>query len=163
MSNSPRLTVVGGTDTGQRAVVDSAPTSRLVATGLFDADGNPYYKGMGASGGGDGGGEDTVKPIWKLDIPRDVQIVKWGLAALTTVFGLAFWFTLGQIDSRFDRADEKIGEISQQVADVRVGIAQQSGDVKAILEKLDDQSQGSSRERQSETVHQGTEGGKGKP
>jgi len=104
-----------------------------------------------------------MTPLWKLDIPRDVQIVKWGLAGLTAVFGLAFWFLLGQIDNRFDRADEKIGQLSQQVSDVRVGIAQQSGDVKAILEKLDDNAQRGPREGQSEPVHQGAGGGAGKP
>lgn len=84
-----------------------------------------------------------MTPLWKLDVRRDVQIAKWGLAALTTAFGLAFYFLLTQIDNRFDRADGKITAISAKVEDVRVDIAGQKADIRTILEKLDDQSQGS--------------------
>ena len=103
-----------------------------------------------------GGGGDDMTPLWRLDVRRDVQIAKWGVLALATVFLGALWFLLAQIDNRFDRADEKVSVASDKVADLRVEIAGQRGDIKAILGKLDDQSQTGTRQGQAQPVHQGT-------
>lgn len=34
--------------------------------------------------------------IWKLDIPRDVQIAKWGLGLLVLAFGSAFLYFVSE-------------------------------------------------------------------
>lgn len=97
-----------------------------------------------------------MTPLWKLDVRRDVQFAKWGVAGLGSIFIVAFGFLLSQIDNRFDRADTKVSNLSEKVSDLRVEIAGQRGDIKSILEKLDDQSQGGPREGQTRPVHQGT-------
>ena len=150
MASQPMLTVIQGGS-------DSRVHGSYIRTGVLHSDGTEYIRGGSGDppGGGENGGE-PVTSLLKLDIPRDVQIAKWGLAGLAGVFLAAFWFILSQIDSRFDRADEKVTRVAEQVADVRVEIAGQRGDIKAVLERLnDDQPQGSAGSGQAGSVHQG--------
>jgi hypothetical protein len=87
-------------------------------------------------GPSDGGGGMT--PLWKLDVRRDVQIAKWGVAALGTLFLAALLYLLGLIDSRFDRADDHVRELAKDVKTVELGIVEQRGDIKAILERVNE-------------------------
>ena len=104
-----------------------------------------------------GGGDEPMTPIWKLDIRRDVQLAKWGVAALGTIFFAAFIFILTLIDSRFDKADGKIGAVSEQVSDLRVEIVTQTTDIKLLLEKQNDsQFERGSRNEQPNAVRQRT-------
>ena len=92
----------------------------FIAINVLDASGNPYFKSLpGDSGlqatnlGGSGGGEDTP-PLWKLDVRRDVQIAKWGLAALVTAFAMAFMFFIGEFkDVRKDISSIQISQAGQ--------------------------------------------------
>ena len=88
-----------------------------------------------------GGGGGDMTPFWKTDVVRDVQFAKWGVTALAGLMAAMLWFLLEKVDTRFDRADDKIAEISQDVGDLRVEIADQRGDLRSILEKIDDKPQ----------------------
>lgn len=80
-------------------------------------------------------------------LKKNVGFLNWvaGLAALAMV---ALYFILtAQIDSRFDKVDTKVGEVSRSVSDLRVEIATQSADIKAALEKSNDNPQASPRKR----------------
>jgi hypothetical protein len=41
---------------------------------------------------------------------------------------------LAQIDNRFDRVDDKVTKVSDQMMDLRVAISGQSSDIKALVE-----------------------------
>ncbi|MGF7169316.1 hypothetical protein FHS91_000975 [Sphingobium xanthum] len=87
-----------------------------------------------------------------------------GLAALfTAALAGMFIFMLNRIDDRFDKSNERVERISDQVSDLRAAVAGQTADIRSILEKLDDQPQGSSGTGQNVAVPQGTPSGTGKP
>lgn len=69
-----------------------------------------------------------MTPLWKLDVSRDVQIMKWGLAALVTLIGL-FFFTLYQPDMK---------ELRRDVANVQSGVAGQTEALKSQGEAIRD-------------------------
>lgn len=78
-----------------------------------------------------------MTPLWKLDITRDVQIAKWGLVGLGGISLAAFWFVLNQIDTRFDRADEKVSTLTEQVSTVRENVASQTTLMEGVKDNLD--------------------------
>lgn len=138
-----RFTVVDGGTGPERQ-------QTYIDTGLYNEHGERVVRN-GARSSGDGG-DGGVTSIFKLDVKRDVQLAKWGVVGLGGAMLAMLWFLLSQIDNRFDRADGKVTTISDKVSDLRVEIAGQRGDIKAILDKLDDKPQGSSGAGQASTV-----------
>ena len=64
-------------------------------------------------------------------LKKNVGFLNWIAAAGVGAIVALYFVLSGQIDSRFNKADEKI-------SDLRVAIASQAGDVKLILDKVDD-------------------------
>lgn len=134
-------------------------TGGLVRTGILAPDGQEYFKGGGGQGGGHGGSNDNdsgggggMTPIWRLDIPRDVQIVKWGLAGLVTLLGL-FFFTLYQPDMKDLRKD--LGEVkAAAAAQAATSVSMQAtlARIEDRVERRDDQSQRSTGARPARPV-----------
>lgn len=77
-----------------------------------------------------GAGAGGPPSLWRLDVPRDVQILKWAVPALAGVVGLMFWFFLGRIDARFDQLNEPLRTMTASAAE-------QAATAKATAEKLD--------------------------
>jgi hypothetical protein len=111
-------------------------------------------------GGGppDGGGGDMT-PLWRLDIPRDVQIAKWGLAAMLTLIGIFFWFVY--------LPDLK--EVRRDISGINTNVAVQArsiGDIEKSLDRIegkldrDDQSEAGAGPGQAGGVRPGAGGGK---
>lgn len=145
MASRPKLTVIPGGSGGR-------VQGTFIPTGVRAADGTEYYRPGASSGPPSGGGGDEMKPLWRLDLPRDVQLAKWGVVVLGGLMATMLWFLLSQIDGRFDRADTKVADLSNTVADLRVEIAGQRADIRAVLEKLNDQPQASPPSGQAESV-----------
>lgn len=102
-------------------------------TGLVDPSGYRIVKdapqlasgGGGGSGGGSSmGGEMT--PLWRLDIPRDVQIAKWGLASLFLAFGGSVYFLWGEFK-----------DVRSEIGEVEVSVARQTGTLEAVQKTAD--------------------------
>lgn len=66
-----------------------------------------------------------------LSFAARLRIVEVGLGALVAVFGLAFWFTMERIDTRFDRVDEPLHELQRNVA-------AQTEALKSVSERLNE-------------------------
>lgn len=81
----------------------------------------------------------------KLTLAARVRMVEIGMSLLAAILLGVTLYLIEKIDSRFDKADEKIEAVSTSVSDLRVDIAAQRGDIKAILGKLDDHTQASNR------------------
>jgi len=150
MATRPKLTVIqGGTSDSWRG--------KLVGTGVLDEDGREYLKGGGDPPSGGGGGDMT--PLWKLDIPRDVQMVKWGLPLLAALVGYFFLNYLGDVkDIRRDIASVQASSAAQ--AATSSAIQTTLGRIEDRLEQRDgDQSQGGAGAQAARPVHAGTGGG----
>lgn len=83
----------------------------------------------GPANGGGGGGEMT--PIWKQDIPRDVQIAKWGLTALLGLVAVFYWFVY--------LPDTK--EIRRDISGLNTNVAVQTksiGGIESSLSRIED-------------------------
>lgn len=111
-------------------------------SGFLGPDGRPMSRAaQGAvndNSGGNGGGDVVIDVA---GLKKNVSFLNW-VAAAGVVALISLYFILsGQVDARFDKADERVQKLSEQVSDVRVLIAGQSADTKAILEKLDAKSQ----------------------
>ena len=102
--------------------------------------GTPPYTPVGDTGGGGGGGEQPGMNT-RLDRLEQHRAWLWGVMSLAfAAIGGSFLFLLGQIDTRFDRADGKIDALSEQVTTVREGVAAQAPVLDAIktdLENMD--------------------------
>lgn len=104
----------------------------------------------GPTDGGDGG---MIPPLWKLDVNRDVQIAKWGLAALLGLIGAFYWIAY--------MPDMK--EIRSDIAGVNTNVAVQTralNDIDETLGRIEgkvdgNQSQTGPRAGQTGTVHEG--------
>lgn len=107
-----------------------------------------HVAGGPPSGGGslppaDGGGVEPpsgtnpVNDVTGLKI--NVRILN-GAATLAASAIIGLYFLLSsQIDNRFDKAEDKIGRVSEQVTEIRVIIEGQGRDVKAALDKVDNE------------------------
>ncbi len=122
----PDLSIVGGTDQAQGAVVrgNQGSTGGLVGTGVLDSDGNQYWKNTGPPPSGGGGGGD-VTPVWKLDVPRDVQWMKVLWAFL--IPGLA-WFVFYFVDEMKD--------VRHDISTLNSNIAGQSSTINGMSQAL---------------------------
>lgn len=80
------------------------------------------------------------------DLRWNVAILN-GLAAIFTaaLVGMFLWM-VDRIDDHFQAVDNKITAATEKVNDLRVEIADQRGDIKQVLEKLDDQPEKSNRD-----------------
>jgi hypothetical protein len=130
-----------------------------------DGSASATYIRTSAAGEGEGGdgGDGVTPPLWKLDVKRDVQIAKYGLAGLLTLFGLFYWFSyLGDIK-----------DIRTAIAAIDTNVAVQAktlGDMQQSLDRIesrldtrdDNHPQASQGAGQAGAVHSGTRGG-GKP
>jgi hypothetical protein len=160
VATQPRLTIVSkGTGDSGSAYVGSrdATTAGMVPTGIRDPHGNEYYRSsastapatsQGASGGGGGGGD--VKPLWSLDVPRDVQIAKWGLATLVAAFGISFMFFNGEFK-----------DVRKDISSIQASAAAQAATTSAIqatLSRIEDKLD-KSNEPQSEAGAEQREAG----
>jgi len=112
---------------------------QYIFTSVFDASGNPIFRTTAAPGlqapnlGGAGGGDDVVS-LWKLDVRRDVQIAKWGLALLVGAFGVAFLFFIGEFkDVRKDISSIQISQSGQ---------AATTSGIQATLSRIEDKVEG---------------------
>lgn len=101
----------------------------------------------------------------KLTLPD----LRWNVAllnGLALIFAGAlvamFLWMVDRIDDRFETADAKVTAVSDKVSDLRVDIATQSGDIKAILEKVSAKSEASEEGRRSVSVSEGTGRGGGR-
>lgn len=116
---------------------------------------DPEAGGKGPSGGGGG----MIPPLWRPDVQRDVQIAKWGLAALLTLFGLFYWLAY--------LPDVK--ETQKDIAGINTNVALTANAVGGISNRLDrienkidaNQPQGSPRTGEAGSVHRGTRSGAG--
>lgn len=111
---------------------------------IVDARGNPYVRGTvtndrsnslgtgkGSGEGGAGGHEVSI-----AELKKNVGFLNW-VAGSATVAIVALYFILSaQIGNSFTGANSRIDHLSEQVTDVRVSVAGQNADIKAILEKL---------------------------
>lgn len=86
------------------------------------------------NGGGAGGGDMT--PIWKQEIPRDVQFAKWGLTGLMALVGIFYWFVYLP-DTKEIRRD--IGALNTNVAVQTKAIGGIEGTLNRIEDRLDAQ------------------------
>jgi hypothetical protein len=135
-------------DSHLRLVVDStasgAEQTRLVPTGVLDSNGREFYvTSDGTSGGGSGSGGGSppppdehnkpMKALWHLDIPRDVQIAKWGFAFLLAAFGTAFVYFIDEFKDV--RKDLSIIQSTVSAQSVKVDGIDRS--LTRIEEKLD--------------------------
>ncbi len=91
----------------------------------------------------------------------DIAGLKKNVGFLNWAVGLMFLAGLGsilasflvlddRINDRFERADDRAGRIEGQIGDLRVTAAQQSSDIKAILEKVDVDQSATGKERRSD-------------
>lgn len=62
------------------------------------------------------------------------------MIAAISVFALYF-ILIDKIDKRFDKVDEKVGAVSQQLEDLRVELAAQGNALKSIRKKVDQQNE----------------------
>lgn len=67
-----------------------------------------------------------MTPLWKLDIPRDVQIAKWGLTALFAAFGVSVYFLWGEFK-----------DVRKDISAVEVSVARQTGSLEALQKSSD--------------------------
>lgn len=125
-------------------------------TGILDADGKALYRAASASAGsvssGDGDGSSTVSDI--AGLKKNVGFLNWAvglmfLAGLGSILA-SFLVLDDRINDRFERADDRAGRIEGQIGDLRVTAAQQSSDIKAILEKVDVDQSATGKERRSD-------------
>jgi hypothetical protein len=77
---------------------------------LYDSEGNVYRK-INENLHGDfhenpQTRHDQSVPLWKLDIPRDVQIAKWGLGAISAASIAILIYIFGRIDSLSDKLSD---------------------------------------------------------
>jgi len=166
MSKRPALRIAGGTESSaSKTFVSMEPSGSYVSTGIIDEHGNPYFKGTPPPvppGGGGNDGSGPVKSLFSLDIPRDVQIAKWGLATLVVAFGSAFLYFIAEFN-----------DVRKDISSIQSNVSAQTATVAAVqttleriedkLDRIDDHTQGSPGTRQAEPVHSGTETGSRKP
>ena len=95
--------------------------------------------------------------IKRVTVEQNVKGLNIAVGSLVGGFGLALWFLLGLIDSRFDRADTKITAVVEQVSDLRVEIVTQTSDIKLLLEKQNgSESEKSAGGEQPNSIREGT-------
>jgi hypothetical protein len=109
---------------------DSGAQDTFIDTGVVDGKGRPMLRRVDSAGHTGGGGDGDVPPLWKLDVKRDVQIAKWGLAGLLTLVGLFFWLVYLP-DTKEVRGD--IAGINTNVA----VIAKSNGDIQVTLDRVE--------------------------
>lgn len=74
-----------------------------------------------------------MKPLWRLDIPRDVQIAKYGLATLTVAFGSVFLYFI----SEFKDVRNDLASIQSSVSSQAATASSMQGTLNCIEDKLD--------------------------
>ena len=121
---------------------EAANNNDFIPLGIIDSNGNPYFRGARSTPAstpatGDGGGGAA-----KLTLPD----LRWNVALLNAcavlylgaLVGMFLWM-LDRIDNRFEKASEKVEQVSDQVGDLRVLIAQQGADLRTLLERTNRQ------------------------
>jgi hypothetical protein len=93
-------------------------TRYSVDTGVVDEHGSRIIREGGPPSDGGGGG---VISLFKLDVHRDVQIAKWGLAGLLVVFLYCFLYFNGELK-----------EVRHDIADVNANVAGQTSAINGI-------------------------------
>lgn len=113
---------------------EPANNNDLISTGITDAQGNPYYRGIKTPtrvGGnnvpppGGGGGGDDIKPAWKLDVPRDVQWMKALFALLIPALGAFLFYFISEMK-----------DVRKDISNVSAGVAAQSSSIGAMGQSL---------------------------
>ena len=74
-----------------------------------------------------------MTPLWRLDIPRDVQIAKWGLGVLMLAFGSAFLYFIGE----FKEVRENLSGIQSSISAQSATIDGMDKTLERISDKLD--------------------------
>lgn len=120
---NPKLTVIQGGASGVRV------QGTLVPTGITDQQGNPYLKATGGGEPPSGGGGDMT-PIWKLDVPRDVQLLKAGFPLILAALTYLAWYVVDELkDVRKDIAvlDKSIGMQTKTIENVEKSVGRIEG------------------------------------
>lgn len=109
---------------------------------ILNQDGNPWRpvqapQPPGNYGGGGGhGGENTIPT--RVDRLEQHKLWLWGaLGLVTAAIGTSFLFLLSQIDSRFDRVDQPLGIMRENIARQSANIDSMESSLSRIESKLD--------------------------
>lgn len=157
MANNSHLSLVEGTGGHLTTTTSAASTGGFRNTGILTDDGGTYYRGP--SGGAASTHSDGGGGAMRFTLPD----LRWNVALLNAtavlflgaLVGMFLWM-VDRIDDQFEDADTDISAVSDKVSDLRVEIAGQRADIRTILEKLDDKSQGSAETGQPGAVRGGT-------
>lgn len=144
------LTVVGGTDTESTWVVDAGSTT-FVPTGIFDSDGNHYFKGQQTShpgnrssghgsGDGSGSGRGTL-----TDLRLNVAMLNGAALLFIGSLGAMFLWLVDRIDDKFEILQTPVQSTAQVVS-------AQGVTLQTIERKVDALDQGRNKEQVPQNV-----------
>jgi len=124
---------------GQAAILDE--NGNPIRSQSMEPNSNPYGNG--------GGVPPSDNPMIAIaGLKKNVGFLNWAAGLLLVAGGTGFLILQDKIQDRFDKSDERITAVSEQVTELRINATKQDAKLDRILEKLaDDESQRSAKEQ----------------
>lgn len=114
---------------GQPPILNSAGNPMHLAS-IQNRPANPHQDNTVGGGGG-----ETVMDI--AGLKKNVAFLNWVAAAGAAALIALYFILANQIDDGARESRVSLQRVSEQLSDVRVAVASQSADIKAVLEKVD--------------------------